>query len=80
MENLFFDYRTNGVISNTLVFPCDEAPYECSYSPKYFAEHSEHVVLATSEGNTFAQQDHQQRNPQRTTKADASEAMLKALF
>lgn len=42
----YFDFRTGGVIYNTLVFPSDECG-EAGYSPEYFAAHSEHIELET---------------------------------
>ena len=42
---LYHDYRTGRSVTDLLVFPCDAEPYECSYSPEYFAAHSEHVTL-----------------------------------
>lgn len=44
---LYHDYRTGKRIAGLLVFPCDAEPYECSYSPGYFAANSEHVTLYT---------------------------------
>jgi hypothetical protein len=46
---LYHDYRTGGRVADLLVFPGDEgpAPYERSYSPGYFAAHSEHIIIQT---------------------------------
>jgi hypothetical protein len=45
---LYHDYRTGHSITDLLVFPDEhDAPYERSYSPEYFAAHSEHITLAT---------------------------------
>lgn len=40
----YFDFRTGGIIINTLVFP-DSERGERAYSPEYFAAHSEHVEI-----------------------------------
>lgn len=52
--------RNTRILSRTevLLFPCDAAPYECSYSQEYFARHSEHVTLSdctysTRDNHTF---------------------------
>lgn len=49
--------RDTKIISRTdvLYFPCEESPFECSYSQEYFASNSEHVTLETMpDGHTWA--------------------------